>query len=148
MRHRIRLGRLRLGWLRLGWLRLGWLRPARLRRFLTIHERGMWELMAAMAYACPVALYPYTELRPDRANPQHDAYAWLRIRFARSPEPRDHDLDPPAPAPRAGEPDYDLPEVSLTETERRAWSQLSQEFDAPRGGRAGLRRKRRLSTRP
>lgn len=51
----------------------------RLRRFLTIHEPELWELMAAMAYASPVALFPYTELARDGAFPRDDAYGWLGI---------------------------------------------------------------------
>jgi hypothetical protein len=75
----------------------------RLRRFLTIHERGMWELMAAMAYASPVALFPYTEMRTARTVP---------------PVPEDdHQADPHGEL---------VP--GLTEAERRVWRQLSQQL--------------------
>lgn len=33
-----------------------------LRRFLAIHERSMWNLMAGMAYACPIGLFPTPDL--------------------------------------------------------------------------------------
>jgi hypothetical protein len=74
----------------------------RLRRFLTIHEPEVWEFMAAMAYASPVGMYPYTELARDGAWAPFDAYAWLGI---------------------GGEP-------GLTRRERRIWRQLSQELSA------------------
>ena len=98
-----------------------------LRRFLTIHERGMWELMAAMAYSSPVALFSFTELARDSANARHDAYAWLRIGHA-SPL-RDVD-DHERPSPPADHPDHDSPEVCLTETECRIWRQLCQELSS------------------
>lgn len=51
----------------------------RLRRFLTIHEPELWELMAAMAYASPVALFPYTELARDGTFARYDPYGWPGI---------------------------------------------------------------------
>jgi hypothetical protein len=77
-----------------------------LRRFLVIHERSMWNLMAGMAYACPIGLFPTPdELAEAEAEDWHDAYA---------------------------RPDVDIPEVRLTEAECRIWDQLCQELSAER----------------
>jgi hypothetical protein len=86
----------------------------RLRRLLTIHEPGLWELMAAMVYASPVALFPYTELARDSRDPSTDAYAWLRLGEAES-------------QPEA-EPQPDGEKVTLTPEESEAWDQLCREI--------------------
>lgn len=81
--------------------RIGRLLLHRLRRFITIHEPEMWEFMAAMAYASPVGMYPYTELARDGSWAPFDAYGWLGL---------------------DGEP-------GLTRKERRIWRQLAQSLD-------------------
>jgi hypothetical protein len=47
-----------------------------LRRFLVIHERSMWNLMAGMAYACPIGLFPTPDLLTEEG-----ADAWDDVRL-------------------------------------------------------------------
>jgi len=70
----------------------------RLRRFLTIYEPEIWELMAAMAYASPVALFPYADMARERALASMEG----------------------------SHQDFDGPPVWLTRAERRIWHELSQ----------------------
>ena len=79
-----------------------------LRRFLTIHQWTIWELMAPMAYACPVAPFPHPEL------------------FAQD----DPDAHPDHAIPEVGA----IPEVRLTEAECRTWDELCQELSSGQGG--------------
>lgn len=82
--------------------RIGRLLLNRWRRFMTIHESELWEFMAAMAYASPVGMYPFTELARDGIWAPFDAYAWIGI---------------------GGE-------EGLTRRERRIWRRLSAELSA------------------
>ena len=77
-----------------------------LRRFLVIHERSMWNLMAGMAYACPIGLFPTPDLLTEE-----DADAWYDVYARRH---------------------ADIPAVRLTETEHRIWDELCQELRAQR----------------